>query len=173
MRFQSIMVILIYILILLFISVNKYNFLWYYTPMDKSKITNLIKIKLDSDDFTCVISDSKDIIFTSKKRGVAPLIEFINSFRDQDNYYLADKVIGKAAALLCIKANIKYINTIVISKPAKSILQQYGITFEFETEVAAISNRDNTGLCPMEGLSIGITTPDDMYEKVVLWLASK
>ncbi len=141
--------------------------------MNKNRVTDLIKHKLVSENLTCVISDNKEIIFTSKKRGVTPLIDFINSLKNKDNYYLADKVIGKAAALLCIKAGIMYVTTIVISTPAKIIFQKNAITFEFETEVSAISNRDNTGLCPMENLSNGIATPDEMYDKVVLWLASK
>ncbi len=141
--------------------------------MNKNSVTHLIKHKLVSENLTCVISDSKEIIFTSKKRGVEPLIDFINTLKDKDNYSLADKVIGKTAALLCIKAGIMYVNTIVISTPAKIIFQRNAITFEFETEVPAISNRDNTGLCPMESLSKGVTTPDEMYDKVVLWLASK
>ena len=141
--------------------------------MNKNRVTDLIKHKLLSENLTCVISDNKEIIFTSKKRGVTPLIDFINSLKIKDNYYLADKVIGKAAALLCIKAGIMYVTTIVISTPAKIIFQKNAITFEFETEVLAISNRENTGLCPMEHLSKGIATPDEMYDKVVLWLASK
>ncbi|MCK5759608.1 MAG: DUF1893 domain-containing protein [Clostridiales bacterium] len=141
--------------------------------MNRNRVTDLIKHKLVSENLTCVISDNKEIIFTSKKRGVTPLIDFINSLKNKDNYYLADKVIGKAAALLCIKAGIIYVTTLVISTPAKIIFQKNAITFEFETEVCAISNRDNTGLCPMENLSNGIATPDEMYDKVVLWLASK
>ncbi len=141
--------------------------------MNKNKIITNIKHKLVSENLTCVISDTKDVIFTSNKRGVTPLIEFIHSFRKKDSYYLADKVIGKTAALLCIKAGINHVNTIVISTPAKIILSNNSITFDFENEVPAINNRDNTGLCPMEGLSKGVTTPDEMYDKVVLWLASK
>ena len=140
--------------------------------MNKNRVTNLIKNKLISENLTCVISDNKEIIFTSKNRGVAPLIDFINSFKNKGNYYLADKVIGKTAALLCIKAGIMYVNTIVLSTPAKIIFQRNLISSEFEIEVSAITNRDNTGLCPMEILSKGVTTPDEMYDKVVLWLVS-
>lgn len=141
--------------------------------MNKKKIISYIKQKLETENLTCVISDSNDVIFTSNKRGVAPLIDFIQSFSTNNSYYLADKVIGKAAALLCIKAGIKHINTLVISSPAKLILSNNLISYEFNTEVPAINNRTNTGLCPMEGLSKGVNTPDEMYDKVVLWLDSK
>lgn len=141
--------------------------------MNNKSIKNNIKERLSLGIYTCVISNTKKIIFTSEKRGVEPLIDFIKSLQNEGIYFLADKVIGKAAALLCVKAKINYVYTALISTPAKSILSRHSIEFEFDSEVPAIQNRTKTGLCPMEGLSRGVTTPDEMYSKVIEWLSAQ
>ena len=147
--------------------------MWYYTTMENHINADIVKTTLKNGDFTCVISDCNEIIFTSIKRGVEPLIDFIHYKTDSDNLMLADKVIGKAAALLCIKAGFSYVYTDVISTPAKQILSDNSIQCEYRTEVLVIQNRAKTGLCPMEGLSQGVSNPEAMYEKVKLWLKSK
>lgn len=129
--------------------------------------------ELDKGHYTCVVAENGNVIFTSEKRGVAPLIDFIKESDSSKIYSLADKVIGKAAALLCIKANIKNVYTRTISKSAKNIFDKSFILYEYETLVDSIQNRTNTGPCPMEELSIGVITPEEMYEKVILWLDSK
>ena len=141
--------------------------------MNNIDIKKEIRETLETKQLTCVISNNNKILFTSKDRGVKPIIDFILSFTNDDTFYLADKVIGKAAALLCVKAKINYVFTKVISSPAKTIFDKYGISYEFDSEVPAIQNRTKTDLCPMEGLAKGVETPEEMYKKIVLWLASK
>lgn len=129
--------------------------------------------ELNLGQYTCVITQDNKVIFTSEKRGVAPLVDFIKKADLTKEYGLADKVIGKAAALLCIKANINNVYTRTISSAAKDIFDKSLILYYFDTEVDVIKNRTNTGLCPMEQLSEGVTSPDEMYKKVILWLDSK
>ncbi|MBN2851960.1 MAG: DUF1893 domain-containing protein [Clostridia bacterium] len=132
----------------------------------------ILKKKLDDEQLTCVIADQDKILFTSRKRGVAPLVEFIGMNIDGE-FFLADKVIGKAAAMLCIKANIKHVLTGIVSIPAITILKENEITLSYEEKVDRIKNRTGDGLCPMEGLSEGVTDINVMYDKVYLWLQEK
>jgi len=129
----------------------------------------LAKATLNNENLTCVITDGTKIVFKSTKRGVTPLVLFILK-NINGKFFLADKVIGKAAALLCCKANIKHVFTSVISTPAIDILNKENIYYEFNKQVDSIKNRDNTDLCPMEYLSKGITDCDSMFEKVYSWL---
>lgn len=132
----------------------------------------MAKRKLEEDGLACVVVRDGETIFTSLERGIAPLVEF-NSFCDEKGgYSLADKVIGKAAALLCIYSNIGFVHAGVISSPARLILENSGIPVSFKTEVPAIKNRAGDGLCPMEKLSIGVEDPETMFKKVVGWLDS-
>ena len=93
---------------------------------------------------------------------------------DEDELLLlADKVIGKAAALLCLKAGIKIIYAGVISTPALEILKENCIPVGYGNEVTAIENRTKTGLCPMESLSRRVESPDVMYNKIIEWMSSE
>lgn len=140
--------------------------------MENYTSLHLVKNTLYTGGHTCVIAENDIILMTSQKRGVAPLIDFIRKYMSYGEYTLADKVIGKAAALICVKANIKHVYTTIITAPAKKIFNNYGIIYEYDIEVPAIKNRAKTGLCPMETLSAGVETPDDMFDKVVVWLKS-
>ena len=58
-------------------------------------------------------------IITSDKRGVAPMVDFLREGYDLSGYSAADKVIGKSAAMLFIKAGVKNIFAGVISECPK------------------------------------------------------
>ena len=141
--------------------------------MENLKLLQYAKKELSDGNYTCVIAQSNEIVFTSNKRGVAPLVEFIQDIKQSGEYVLADKVIGKAAALLCIKSNIKTVFTSIISTPAIEVFKANGVYFEYDTEVPVIQNRTQTGLCPMESLSAGVDDPDVMYDKYISWITSK
>jgi len=129
----------------------------------------IAKKHLIKNNLTCVITDDDNIVYTSYERGVAPLVIFIRK-NLQGNFYLADKVIGKAAAYLCVKANIKHVFTTVISYAAIEIFKQYNISYEYEQVVPAIQNRNRDGNCPMEQLSVGVSDYNEMFDKVYAWL---
>lgn len=89
-------------------------------------------------------------IITSDKRGVAPMVGFIRDGRDLRGYSAADKVVGKAAATLFIKAGITALYAGTLSKSAKALLESHGVETSFDNLTEYIINRDKTGLCPME-----------------------
>ncbi|MBN1623163.1 MAG: DUF1893 domain-containing protein [Clostridia bacterium] len=137
-----------------------------------NKLIDQLKLILNQEELTCVITDGNGFFFKSSERGINPLYEFINGNHGPGPFYLADKIIGKAAALLCIKANIIEVYSMVVSTSAKVILNDNSIDCSFDQEVPHIMNRTQTGLCPMEGLSTGVKDPDVMLEKIGTWLRS-
>ena len=72
---------------------------------------------LDSSAYTCVLIKGNEIL-TSSKRGVSPLLEWLDSGNSFDGFSAADKVVGKAAAYLYIFLGIKNLYTKVISNGA-------------------------------------------------------
>ena len=141
--------------------------------MEKMTFLNEIGNTIKNSGYTCMIYKANELIFASEKRGVAPLIDFISTYGPDGDYSLADKVIGKAAALLCVKAGIRHVYAGVISEPALGIFNDHDISLAYDKVVPAIKNRTNTGLCPMEGLSKGVTDPEAMYGKIIEWLKGK
>ena len=69
---------------------------------------------------------------------------------DISGFSAADKVVGKAAAMLMIKAGITEVFALTISESAEKLLKNHGVRVSFMTLTERIMNRDNTGVCPME-----------------------
>ena len=114
---------------------------------------------MSRDEYTCVVIKDERI-YTSKERGVKPLLTWLEDGEDMQGASAADKVVGKAAAFLYVKLQIKEVYAGVISTPACAVLEQCGITVQYGQKVDAIRNRANTGFCPMETAVLGIEDAD-------------
>lgn len=86
----------------------------------------------------------------SEKRGIAPMMEFIAEGVDLSGYSAADRVIGKAAALLFVKCGIAAVYAENLSESGKAILDKNNIPYEYKTLTQKIINREGTDICPME-----------------------
>lgn len=105
-------------------------------------------IKSD-DSLTCVLCKDAEI-FTSRERGVAPLLGLIEKGRLSPGFSAADKVVGKAAAFLYAILKVENVYAFVISEGAKKVLTDYGIHFECKESAEYIINRKGDGMCPIE-----------------------
>ncbi|WP_066684803.1 DUF1893 domain-containing protein [Christensenella intestinihominis] len=97
--------------------------------------------------------------YTSWKSGVAPLVEFLSSDMELDGFSAADKIIGKAAALLFVLAGVREVYASVMSEAAIPVLQKSGIAHSCGTLTRTIENRAGTGPCPMEQAVAEIDDP--------------
>lgn len=134
-------------------------------------MTNLEKAKNNLGEHKISIVSST-LSLTSDLRGVMPIIDFINKGYDLSGASVADLVVGKAAAMLFIKAGIKDVDTIIISKPALKVLEEHHITVKYEKLVDNIINRDKTGLCPFESLVLDVDDVSIAYKLIVEKLES-
>lgn len=134
-------------------------------------MTNLEKAKNNLGEHKISIVSST-LSLTSDLRGVMPIIDFINKGYDLSGASVADLVVGKAAAMLFIKAGIKDIDTIIISKPALKVLEEHHITVKYEKIVDNIINRDKTGLCPFESLVLDVDDVSIAYKLIIEKLES-
>ena len=110
--------------------------------------------------YTCVICRAGEL-YTDDRRGVRPLLEFLEQQQDWSGFCAADKVVGKAAAFLYQLMGIQALYAQVVSEPAAKVLQEAGIALTYGTLVPAIRNRTDTGFCPMETAVWEITKPED------------
>ena len=120
------------------------------------------RLKQELKDFALVAFKQDEFYYSSKQRGIAPLVALCEKSVRKDDLYLADKVIGKAAALLCVHCGVKVLYAKVISEAALAVLQQYDIDTEYDKLVPYIRNREGDGKCPMEKLAHGISDPGEM-----------
>lgn len=107
---------------------------------------------------TCVLCLG-DHIIESHLRGVTPLLRLLDSGRDLTGYCAADKVVGKATAMLYRLLGVRSVWGAVMSKGAIEALQAGGIEAHWEQQVDHIVNRTGTGPCPMEAATAQIDDP--------------
>lgn len=129
-------------------------------------INSLEKAKalLSENDYTfALINGGKT--FTSDKRGIAPILMLLDTSPELlKNAVIADKVIGKAAAMLLVYAGISQLHTVTISELAIDTLKNFDIQFSYENVVPQIKNRSGDGMCPMEASVMYVEKPEKAYE---------
>jgi hypothetical protein len=108
-----------------------------------------------------------ELIFTSEKERLLPLIEYLKKYGScHHDVVIFDKILGRAAALLCIKAHCREVYSPLGSRLAADVLGKRGIKYYFTRTVPCIQKPDQTGMCPMEALSIG-KEPEEFYELII------
>lgn len=121
-------------------------------------------------EYSCVLYKD-EIAHTSTKRGITPLVEWLTTEFDIKGFSAADKIVGKAAALLFVMGGLKEVYAPVMSKAAVDILSRHGIYTEYKTLVKTIINRNGTGPCPMEQAVSDIDDPAEALEAIQNTLA--
>jgi hypothetical protein len=96
--------------------------------------------------------------------GIKPLLDLVLSGADLTGAYAADRVVGRAAALLFARAGVRYVYAALLSETAVEILTAHKIEYEHGTIVPVIKNRPGTDMCPMEKLCKGICAPAEAVE---------
>lgn len=126
-------------------------------------------------DYTCVLCKG-ETVYTATEHGVKPLLAHINSGVDLKDFCAADRIVGKAAALLYALLGVSTVYAPVMSEAGIDTLRKNGITSLYDTAVKEIRNRTDTGLCPMEEAVQDITNPNEglsaIKEKISRMMAS-
>ena len=100
-------------------------------------------------------------VFT--ERGVKPLLKMVADGCSLKGFSVADKVVGKAPALLYAVLGPNAVFSPVMSWTARAVLLAAGIATSYDQLVPHISNRANTGQCPMDSSVEDVWEP---YEAV-------
>lgn len=110
---------------------------------------NIIKL-LQKGNYTMVIDNGTEIL-TSTRPGVTDLYDLYHSNPAfLKNASLACNVIGKGAAAIIVLGDVQQVYADKISIGALKLLKGKGIKVNFEKKVAHITNRNNSGWCPLE-----------------------
>ncbi|MBR2062578.1 MAG: DUF1893 domain-containing protein [Anaerotignum sp.] len=113
--------------------------------------------------FAAVLSDGT--LITSEKKGIAPMMALLEEDKDiLKGAYVADRVIGRAAALLMEKAGVAAAFGELVSSHALKAFGKSGIPFTYGKEADYIINRTKTGMCPMEQTVLDIEDAEEAYE---------
>ena len=126
--------------------------------------------------FAAVLADGS--LVTSEKKGIAPMMTLLAEDENcLKGAVVADRVIGRAAALLMEKGGVAAAFGEVVSSHALKAFEKSEIDFSRGREVEYIINRTKTGMCPMEQTVLDISDAEEAYfalkEKLAALAAAK
>ena len=78
-------------------------------------------------------------------------------------YSVADLIVGKAAAMLFVKAGIAAVHAKTLFVAGRDFLQSHGVSVTYDVLTERIFNRDKTDVCPMEKTVENLSDCDTAY----------
>ena len=131
----------------------------------------IAKKQLYSKQLTLAIVKNNKVLFETDSHRISGFIHAIDTLGMQLNgASVADRVAGKALALLCIYAGVREVYAEVLSKKAQALFDEKGIACQWNQLVDNVLDLSKTNMCPFEKEAESINNPQDSYSmfKVLL-----
>jgi len=131
------------------------------------KDLKLAKQRLKEKKFNLLIVKDGGVIFATKSQGIRGLLQAIEKLGKQlIGSSVADRIVGRAAAMLCAYFKASSVFAVTISEEGEKMLKENEISYQFENRVPNILNYERTDVCPFEKHVMGLTKPEEAYEKL-------
>jgi hypothetical protein len=121
--------------------------------------------RLEESGLNFLVFRNREVIFSSGGNGITPIVDAIDSL-DREcmrGVITADRIVGRAAALLNIYLGASEVHAMLITKGAKQTLLENGVEHYFRQETDAIKTRDGVIYCPFEKMVQDILDPEEAY----------
>lgn len=132
-------------------------------PFDEAELIAEMKTLVTKGEASCVAAKDGVIVGKASGKGLAPLFTLLAE-RKLAHALVVDKVIGRAAAAVCIVGKVKKVHALLMGADALTLLKAHGVECAAEKTVPKILNRDLTDGCPMEQTVEGIEDPAEMVK---------
>jgi len=133
----------------------------------KNQDLEFAKLKLIEENLSLVIVKRGKVIFETKKQGISGFLQAIEKLdKNLVAASAADKIVGVAAALLCVYAGVASVFALTISEEGIRVLEDNNITYLFEKKVSNILNRSKNDVCPFEKLAMDSGSAEEAYVKL-------
>lgn len=120
-------------------------------PMGEEDLLAEARRLLTSGQAAVVLAKDGVICATNNGRGLGPLLGlYDNQPDDLKGAWVIDKVIGKAAAAVCVAGGAARVHAELMGQAGVDYLKAHGIPCTATKIVPLILNRDQTGSCPLE-----------------------
>jgi len=131
------------------------------------KDLEISKARLNQRNFSLVIVKDRKILFETVSSGLWGLLQAIELLdKELAESSVADKVMGRAAALLLVYSCVSAVFAVTISEEGIKVLKDNGILYQFENRVPHILNSEGDDMCPFEKLTITLTNPAETYSRL-------
>lgn len=118
-----------------------------------------VKYMLNDNVSLAVYNGGKTVTFN--ERGIKTLLRLVQEDRSVlIGATVADKIVGKAAALLFVNGGVMRVYGEVMSVSATKVLRAHGIKYSYGTLTDRIINRKGTDICPMEKAVAACSDPN-------------
>ena len=99
----------------------------------------------------------------SDVKGIRRLMSLAESGFDLSRGYTADRIVGKAAALIMVLLGAKHVYADTLSDSAYHVFEANGVDVLYRCLVPAIINRTGDDICPMEKAVSCTEDPREAY----------
>jgi len=125
----------------------------------------LAKQRLKQKSLTLVTVKRGKVIFETEIHGISGLLKAIEEHGEEmKGSSVSDRIVGRAAALLCVYSGVVAVFAITASDEGIEVLRKGHVSFEFEQRVSFILNSEGTDICPFEKLASKFSSPKEAYE---------
>lgn len=133
----------------------------------------LARARLEGSGLALVVVRGSEVLFESRDRGVLPFVRAVDSLGHlMSGSAVADRVVGRAVAMLCAYAGVRAVYAPVLSVGARRVLEGRGIHVEWGELVEGILSASRDAPCPFEMAVAGVDDPGEAYRVVRELLAS-
>ncbi|MCF8001687.1 MAG: DUF1893 domain-containing protein [Halanaerobiales bacterium] len=130
--------------------------------------------KLKKSEYKLVVVKDNEIKYKSREDSVSSIMDLLDENPELlKNSIVADKVIGRAVAMICDCGEVEFCYGTIISNGALDVFKNANIPYEANQKVEYIKNKDNTDLCPIEKLTLKVDNSSEGIEKIKEFLNKK
>ncbi len=125
---------------------------------------NLAKTMLYEENLTLAIVKNGTVLFKTNSHRISGFLVAIEKLGTRlEHASLADRIAGKAIALLCVYVGVNNVYAEVLSRKAKALFEEYGILCEWKEIVDNIMNFNRNSVCPFEKVATDISNPEKAF----------
>jgi hypothetical protein len=124
----------------------------------------IAKNELYEENLTLAIVKNGEVLYSTKSHRISGFLDAVEKCGTKlDGASLADRVAGKAVALLCVYAKINEVYAAVLSRKAQVIFNQNRISVHWNELVDNVLDANKTAMCPFEKAAAEISKPQKAY----------
>jgi hypothetical protein len=125
---------------------------------------DIAKSKLYEEKLTLTIVKNGAVLFETRSHRISGFLGAIEKRGAKlEGATVADRVAGKAIALLCVYAKISTVYAGVLSEKAKAVFEENEIRHEWKELVKNVLDLNKSDVCPFEKAAADISDPKDAY----------
>jgi formylmethanofuran dehydrogenase subunit E len=138
-------------------------------PRERLELDDLrtAKQRLREKKLSLVFVRNSRVIFETDRDGLRGFLQAIDTVGESlSGAAVADKIVGRAAAFLCVHSRVKAVFAVTMSQAGRETLEAHGIPCEYDCLVSMILNRKKTGRCPFEELVQDAADSEDALKRI-------